>query len=151
MSDINQSVQTLSMRLIFQYEGDQVRLVTQQPVDVSITGVDLTHTQREGYYVYTSDASGRVLARVLARGAFQHGVEVFPERAGEPITRMDVDRPRGAFTVIVPVPQNADHVRVMHVVPALSNVSQPAARVTSQPVGGAQERELARFPLRLSR
>ena len=96
MSDINQSAQTLAMRLIFEYEGDQVRLVTQQPVDVSITGVDLTHTQREGYYVYTSDASGRVLARVLARGAFQHGVEVFPERAGEPITRMDVDRPRGA-------------------------------------------------------
>src|SRR5262245_45160287 len=132
MSDVDQSSRTPAMRLIFEYEGDQVRLVAQQPVDVSITGFDLTRTQREGYYIDTSDASGRVLSRVPARGAFQRGVEVFPERVGEPITRIDVDQPRGAFTVIVPVPQSADHVRVMQVMPARPDVPQPTGRVTSQ-------------------
>ena len=103
--------QPSSMRLIFEYDGDEVRLVMQQPVDALVTGFDITRTQREGYYVDTRDASGGILARVPARGAFQSSVEVFPERPGEPITRTDCERPRGAFTVIVPVPQNADHVQ----------------------------------------
>ena len=99
----------------------------------------------------TRDASGRTLARVAARGAFHDSVEVFPERHGEPITRMPVDRPRGAFTVIVPVPQDADHVRVVQVTPPRETRHSVTARSTAQPAGAAQERELARFPLQISR
>ena len=151
MSDTSQSPQPSSMRLIFEYDGDEVRLVMQQPVDVLVTGFDITRTQREGYYIDTRDASGGILSRVPARGAFQSSVEVFPEHPGEPITRTELERPRGAFTVIVPVPQNADHVRIVQVTPARPDVTLPSARATSQPSGAAEERELGRFPLRLSR
>ena len=81
--------------------------------------------QQAGYFVDTRDASGRTLARVAAPGAFPDSVEVFPERHGEPITRMPVDRPRGAFTIIVPVPQDADHVRVVQVTPPQGDATQP--------------------------
>ena len=84
-----------------------------------------------------------------ARGAFHDSVEVFPEQHGEPITRLAVDRPRGAFTVIVPVPQDADHVRVVQVTPPQADATPSAARATD--LGGPQERELARFPLQISR
>ena len=47
-SDASQPMSTLAMRLIFEYEGDQVRLVSQQPVDVAITGFDIARTQRAG-------------------------------------------------------------------------------------------------------
>ena len=43
-SDASQPMSTLAMRLIFEYEGDQVRLVSQQPVDVAITGFDIART-----------------------------------------------------------------------------------------------------------
>ena len=151
MSDANLSPRTSSMRLIFEYEGENIRLVSQQPVDVAVTGFDVIPDQREGYYVDTQDASGRTLARVPARGAFQSSVEVFPERPGEPIVRVDVAQPRGAFTVVVPVKPNADHVRVVHVTPVQPGVVLPTAPVTSKPPGGPEERELARFPLRLRR
>jgi len=150
MSDTSHSPQSLSMRLIFEYEGENVRLVMQQPVDTLVTGFDVSRTQREGYYIDTQDASGRTLARVPARGAFQASAEVFPEHPGEPITRVDT-QPRGAFTVIVPVPQDANHVSVVHVTPAQPGTTLPGARATSAPEGAPQEREIARFPLNLSR
>jgi len=139
------------MRLIFEYEGDNVRLTMQQPVDTAVTGFDISRTQREGYYVDTRDASGRTLARVPARGAFRASAEVFPEKPGEPITRVDEPNPRGAFTVIVPVPRDANHVSVVHITPAQPGATRPAAPGTSAPEGAPQEREIARFPLNLSR
>jgi hypothetical protein len=148
MSDTSQAPQTSSMRLIFEYDGDDVRLVLQQPLDVPVTGFDMARTQREGFFVDTREASGRTLARVPARGAFHGSVEVFPEKHGDPITRKDVERPKGAFTVIVPVTSDADHVSVVHVTPAQPGATLPGARTTSQLLGAAQEREVARFPLR---
>jgi len=146
MSDTSHASQTTSMRLIFEYEGDEIRLVTQQPLDMPVTGFDIARTQREGVFVDTKEASGRTLARVPARGAFHNSVEVFPENHGEPITRMNVDKPKGAFTVIVPVTPDADHVSVVQVQP-----SQPGTAARTLAEQPAQEREIARFPLRVSR
>src|SRR5262249_15838279 len=134
-----------------EYEGNDIRLIMQQPVDALITGFDTVRTQREGYYVDTRDASGHTLSRVPARGAFPGSVEVFPEHPGEPITRMEVERPPGALTVMFPAPQNADHGRVVQVTGARPDATLPNSRATSEPPGAPQERELARFPLRLSR
>jgi hypothetical protein len=146
MSDTSHASQPTSMRLIFEYDGDEIRLVTQQPVDMPVTGFDIARTQRAGVFVDTKEASGRTLARVPARGALHDSVEVFPEKHGEPITRMNVDKPKGAFTVIVPVTPDADHVSVVQVQP-----SQPGTAARTLAEQPAQEREIARFPLRVSR
>ena len=150
MSDTSPSPQPSSMRLIFEYDGDDIRLVMQQPVDLPATDLNATSTQA-GYFVDTRDASGRTLARIAARGAFNDSAEVFPEQHGEPITRVPVDRPRGAFTVIVPAPQDADHVRVVQITPPRRDATTSDARTTAQPLDAAPERELARFPLQIRR
>lgn len=41
MNDTSQPKPTRAMRLIFEYEGDQVRLINQQPVEMGITGFDI--------------------------------------------------------------------------------------------------------------
>ena len=130
MNDSSQPPPTRAMRLIFEYEGNQVRLVSQQPVEMAITGSDIAQVEQPGYYVDTRDARDRTLARVPARNAFSASVEVFPEKPGEPISRVDVAQPRGAFTVVVPIPEDA-----------------PASRATSPVEGDTQITELARFPL----
>ena len=151
MDNISQPTSTLSMRLIFEYEGDQIRLVSQQPVDVAITGFDIAKTQHPGWYIDTRDATGKALARVPARDAFSGGAEVFPEQHGEPITRTAVSKPRGAFTVVVPVPEGADHVAVIHVAPAQPEAQLPASRATTAVQGSSEIKEVARFPLQISR
>ena len=81
MNESSQPAPTRAMRLIFEYEGNQVRLVSQQPVEMAITGSDIAKVEHPGYYVDTRDARDRTLARVPARNAFSASVEVFPRKA----------------------------------------------------------------------
>ena len=143
----HQPAPTRAMRLIFEYEGNQVRLVSQHPVEMAITGSDLAKVEHPGYYVDTRDASDRTLARVPARNAFSASVEVFPQRPGEPISRVDVPQQRGAFTVVVPVPENADYFSVVQITPGRPDTQAPASRTTSPVEGGTQITELGRFPI----
>ena len=66
-----------AVRLIFEYDGDDVRLVSQQPVDVAVPGADLARELFPGHYVETRDANNAPLARVPAR------VLVYSEHAAE--------------------------------------------------------------------
>src|SRR3954453_4558415 len=108
-----------AVRMIFQYDGDQVWLVSQQPVDMFVTHSDPAQKEQQaGVYVDARDDAGTTLASVPAPAALGASMEVFPERHGEPIVRTDVDRPRGAFTVVVPAPQAASQIAVVRVAPS---------------------------------
>ena len=135
-----------AMRLIFEYDGDTVRLVSQQPVDMAITGADLAQAHGVGTFVDARDASNRTVARVPARGVPEHMVEVFPEQPGQPIVHVRVERPRGAFTVVVPAPKDAARIAVVQVKP-------DAARAAAAPGAAAALRttELASFDLQRKR
>jgi hypothetical protein len=130
-----------AVRLIFEYDGDDVRLVSQQPVDVAVPGVDLARELFPGHYVETRDANNAPLARVAAREAFSTSAEVFPEQHGDPITRVDVEKPQGAFTVVVPA-GTAAQVALLHV--------QAPAAVQGALAGPPEVVELATFPLEAS-
>ena len=134
-----------SVRLIFEYHGDDVRLISQQPVDMAITGYDLPQEMMPGYHVEVQDADDAVLSRVPVRADLSATREVFPEQPGEPITRVAVPEASGAFTVVVPAPAHADHLALVRVTPAEdtgdSAEAAPFARERMQVT------ELGRFPL----
>ena len=149
MDDTIQPAQTPVMRLIFEYEGDQVRLVSQAPVNLSITGFDLARTQRPGYYIDTRDAAGQTLARVPARNLFSTSTEVFPEQPGDLISRVEVAIPKGAFTVVVPAGNGADSVSVVRVAAGVADAAPGgAASVTGAAVTTT---DIANFALQISR
>src|SRR5215467_8377058 len=80
-NDGNQPATTRAVRLIFEYDGDQVRLISQHAVDMVMTGFDSAQAaQHAGVYVDSRDKEGMTLARVPARNAFATSEEVFPER-----------------------------------------------------------------------
>ena len=95
-----------------------VRLISQQPVEMAIADSDISGIEPSAHYVDIRDAAGKTLARVKAREAFSTSAEVFPERAGEPITRVDIPTPKGAFTVVLPIADNADHFTLVKVAPS---------------------------------
>ena len=135
-----------AMRLIFEYDGDEVRLISQQPVDMVVTGADLAQVQGPGTFVDARDGANRTLARVHARGMSEGSAEVFPEKPGQPIVRVAVERPRGAFTVVVPAPQAAANVAVVRIQPdAATPAGARAGGAAASPA--LQATELASFPL----
>lgn len=130
-----------TVRLIFSYDGDEVTLVSQQVVDMVPTGPFFGEPQTPGHYVEVRSAEGNVLAGAPASNAFVGTAEVFPENAGEPIVRVDVERPRGAFTVLVPAPEASSEV-------ALVRVQAPGApSAAGAAPAPAQPEVLATFPL----
>jgi hypothetical protein len=135
--------QPSAVRLIFEYEGDEVRLVSQQAVDVAVTGFDLTRERQPGHYVEVRGARDETLSRVRVPTELVASAEVFPEEPGQPIVRVDLPQARGAFTVVVPAAAAADHVSVVRV-PAVAPPPGEAARRAEAP---AAAEELARFPL----
>jgi hypothetical protein len=115
-----------AVRLVFEYDGDDVRLVFQQRVDVAVLGFDLALTSPPGHYVEVRTSEGRSLTRVPVRGAFSTNAEVFGE-PGTLITRVDLGRPAGAFTVVVPATEVAAHVLLLRVEP------EPVPSVVGEP------------------
>ncbi len=121
-----------AVRLIFEYEGDQVRLVSQQPLATAKPVHDFALSDTPGYFVDTRDLAGQTLARIPAPNAFASDMEVFPEDHSEPIVRVPVEQPRGAFTVVIDAPQQATHVSVVRVEPAAGKEAfGPAGMMTT--------------------
>lgn len=97
-----------ALRLIYEYEDGEVRLVSQQRVDVAVSGFDLDEAPTADH-VEVRGADGTALSRVRVRDALPESLEVFGE-PGEAITRVPDTVRRGAFTVVVPAPEAAARV-----------------------------------------
>lgn len=138
---------TKAVRLIFEYEGDQVRLVSQQPVEMAVTGAELSQVPYPGYYVETRDKNGKTLSRAVAHNAFSSSTEVFPEQHGQPITRVEMSKLKGAFTVITPVPVATDHVSVVQISAHKTDKNMSSAEASSQASNAPAVREIASFKI----
>jgi hypothetical protein len=141
---MNPTASVRATRLVFEYEGDNVRLVTEQPVEVAAAMLNLTSANEPGFFVDIRDASELTLARVPAPHAFSTSVEVFPDRPDQPIMRTDVTPSKGAFTVLVPTPDEADHATIVSIVAPAPALAGAAAR---RPAVS----DLVSFPLRRNR
>lgn len=134
-------------RLIFEYDGDDVRLVAQQNVEMVVPAASASAqavaTDTPGFFLDARDAGGRTLARVAAQGAFARSAEVFPENHNEPITRVDVPQLRGAFTVTVPAADEADHVTLVRIAAPEAGPESGASASLRQ----ARVVDVATFPL----
>lgn len=137
-----------AVRLIFEYEGDEVRLVAQEPVDMAVPGFDLAPVPQAGHYVETRTADDEPLSRVPVREAFLTSAEVFPEEPGGAITRVDIAEPKGAFTVVVPATEAATQIALLRVeARAEPREPGPPTAPTSPAGDEAAVVELGRFSL----
>jgi len=126
-----------AVRLIFEYEGDRVRVVQQTPVDIAPSSLPVAKDEGSGVFVEVRDAGDRTLARVPAPHDLSSSLEIFPERHDQPITRTDAARATGAFTVVVPVTPAADHVTIVRLAPGTGDARSSELRAT----------DLVSFPL----
>ncbi|XVU29036.1 hypothetical protein ACQPZJ_18820 [Actinoplanes sp. CA-054009] len=119
-----------ALRLVFEYDGDDVRVVSRQRVEMTIPAV---LDAEAGLRAELRTADGGVLER-RALPPIPADVEVFSPEPGRTVERMPVSRPSGVFTVLVPDLPGADH---------LALVDDPGGPDETRRV-----REIARVPLR---
>lgn len=126
-----------AVRLTFAYDGDDVRLLSRQRVEMTIPPGDAVegHEAQVGFWVEVRGVDGRLLHRRVMHDPIQRTVEVFSDDPEQTVSRVPVQRPEGVFTLVVPDVEDADHVALISSGPQL-----PGAR--------AAAREIARFPMR---
>jgi len=132
-----------AVRLIFAVEGDDVRLVSRQEVDVVVPPSDPVsgYEGEQGFWVETRAADETTLHRRILPDPFRLDVEVFTDDPTRSIARTPVEQRRDTFAVLVPVEEEADHV-------ALMSSGTAAARARTRASAGAGALEVARFPVR---
>lgn len=131
-----------SIRLIFEYDGDQVDLVSRQPVDMVAPSSEALGDfgDRLGSWIELRDPEGVALYRQVLQDPLGTSTEVFSSDPEESLRRIERTRQKGAFTVVVPDLPRADQVAVVaEVAPLPGSHAGDAAP--------APERRVLRFPL----
>ena len=126
----------MTVRLILEYEGRQVRLLSRQHLDMQPPPTDPVegYEGQQGFWIEVRDEGGRVLHRQIMQDPMREDAEVFSDEPGASMMRIPRSEARGTFTVLVPDVEAADHVALM-----------------GSPSGAGADRaaasELARFPI----
>ncbi len=129
----------MAVRLIFAYDGGDVRLVSRQRVDMVTPATDPAGGERlaVGVWAEVRDVEGQVLDRRAVPDFLRPDVEVFGVDPGPSVSRAPVERPQGAFTVLLPELPGADHMALL----AAPDPTGPTA------AAAGEARELARVDL----
>ena len=100
-------------RLTFAYEGHQVRLVSEQHVNMILPPSDpIEFLERPGFSVILRDERGvPVYGRALA-SPFRFDQEVFDKDPERSIRREVNPQPKGTFVLFVPAIETARHVEL---------------------------------------
>ena len=134
-----------SLRLIFEYDGDHVDLVSRQPVDMLAPPSEPLEdfSNRRGSWVELLDPNGAAVHRQVLHDPVRVSSEVFSPDPQESIRRVDRTERKGAFTVVVPDLPQAEQVAVVaEMAPPVSGGVEAAAVPA--------ERRVMRFALRNS-
>lgn len=134
-----------AVRLIFVYEGHDIRLLSRQPVDVVVPPADAIGRldERSGFWVEVRGQTEDVLyRRAMTDPARIHPEVLSPDPAGG-LVRAPEPQAVGAFTVLVPDDEAASHVVLMASPPPGGSRATRVASPREAPV-----REIARFPIR---
>ncbi|MFI0739238.1 hypothetical protein ACH4PU_14270 [Streptomyces sp. NPDC021100] len=126
-----------AVRLIFEYEGPDIRLVSRQRVDAvppptdDLTGPAALAAQPDvkGFWVEVRDGRQRPLYRRVMHPPVRHDAEVFSDDAERSLARVPVDEPKGTFAVLVPEIEGADHVALVSSPLAPGPTVAPASEV----------------------
>jgi hypothetical protein len=92
-------------RLTFEYDGDQVRLVSDQTVTMIVPAAKPPPAAAPGHgtlSVLMSDEADQPLTAVTRESPFTHDTEVFAPPDEGTLQRVPVAKPKGAFTILVP-------------------------------------------------
>jgi hypothetical protein len=132
-----------ALRLIFRFEGKDVRLVSQTPVEKILPPTDplSEYEGEQGFWVEVRSRQDETLHRRVMHDPLQQDLEVFSPDSERSVFRAPVETPSGIFTVLVPDLDEADHVALMS--------STTTARGREAAAGGPAT-ELARFSLRFA-
>lgn len=138
---------TKALRLTFSYDGDKVKLISQQrtemivPPSDSVTGF----RQQKGFWAEVKSESDKTLYRQVMHNPTRNDAEVFPDpdTPGESISRQPAPKRKGVFVVVVPDTEKGNEVTLSRSSPDETGPESGIRALASKPAT-----EILRFKLK---
>ena len=137
-----------ALRLTFSYDGDKVKLIGRQSVEMKVPPSDPVKgfKKQKGFWAEVKGAQDRTLFRRVMHNPTRNDAEVFSDDPYEGISREPAPTRKGVFVVVVP---DTDKGRDL----VLARSSGPPPRVdrrlkSMRSLAAAPATEIARFKLR---
>src|SRR4030095_11972246 len=93
-----------AMRLTFSYDGDDVKLVSQEPVNMIVPPSDPVkgYSRQKGFWAELKSDQDKTLYRRVMHNPTRNDAEVFSEDPDQNISREPTPKRKGIFVVLVP-------------------------------------------------
>ena len=133
------------MRLTFSYAGDDVKLISQQPVDMQLPPSDPLkgYSRYKGFWAELKSKKDKTLYRRVMHNPTRNDAEVFSDDPEQSISREPAPKRRGVFIVVVPDTDQSDSVTLFRSEPETKGPARGIRALASKPAT-----EILRFKLK---
>jgi|GEM_PF-1062302 hypothetical protein len=134
-----------AMRLTFSYDGDNVKLISQQRTEMIVPPSDPVkgYRKQKGFWAELKSEQDKTLYRQVMHNPTRNDIEVFPETPDEGISREPAPKRKGIFVVLVPDTEKAEEVTLFRSVPETQGPASGLFSLASKPAT-----EIMRFKLK---
>jgi hypothetical protein len=139
-----------AVRLTFSYEGDKVKLLSQQAVEMTVPPSDaLGYGGQRGFWAELKSEKDKTLYRHVMHNPTRNDAEVFSPNPAEGISREPAPKRQGVFTVVVPDTGKGHSVRLCRSpVQPSEQKALPRSERSVRSLATAPAEEFARFKLK---
>ena len=134
-----------AMRLTFSYDGDHVKLISQQRTEMIVPPSDpvKSYGKQKGFWAELRSNSDKTLYRQVMHNPTRNDAEVFPETSGQSISREPTPKRKGVFVVVVPDTKKGEEVLLRRSAPERKGPAEGILALASKPAA-----EIMRFKLK---
>lgn len=131
-----------AVRLTFSYQGEEVKLISQQPVEMTVPPSDPLegYEQHKGFWAELKSDKDKTLFRRVLHNPTRNDAEVFSDDPEQSISREPAPKRTGVFVVVVPDTDKGHEVTLSR------SSEQPDIESAGAPKGMAAMRSLATGP-----
>ena len=138
---------TKALRLTFSYDGDKVKLISQQRTEMIVPPSDPVtgFRQQKGFWAEVKTESDKTLYRQVMHNPTRNDAEVFPDpdTAGAGLSREPAPKRKGVFVVVVPDTEKGNEVTLSRSAPDETGPESGIRALASKPAS-----EILRFKLK---
>ena len=126
---------TKAMRLTFSYSGDDVKLISQQPVEMGVPPSDPVKgfSKHKGFWTELKNRKDQTLYRRVMHNPTRNDAEIFSDASEQSISREPAPKRKGIFVVIVPDTDKGDTVTLSRSEPEVRGPARGIRALASKP------------------
>lgn len=125
----------MAMRLTFSYDGDDVKLLSQERTEMTVPPSDEVrgYAKHKGFWAELKSGSDKTLYRTVMHNPTKNDAEVFPESPGGVISREPAPKRKGVFVVVVPDTDKGEEVILSRSAPDTEGPTMGISALASEP------------------